>query len=213
MRTKRLLFFCTIAIAIPTFGFVFVNQVCDIISEIINRPIRGLNFPAINTISPVGTNGYAFVYFMVGGLLAKKRKNILSVSRRKRNCISIIGIIISCSCLFLMGVAISKTSDGQVFDIVSRAYNSIFTFFNVIFIYLLCLNYHRKYKFIENVSRNTLGIYFTHGLFIWFTRPFLSEIRLLCNIPCNLVYAFAVMCICLLLCMAIKKIPLLRYFV
>ena len=202
--------FCTIAIAIPTFGFVFVNQVSDVLSVIINRPIRGVNYPAINTISPVGMNGYAYVYFMVGGLLAKNEKRIISIPKWKRNSLSIIGIIISCSCLFLLGVAISKTGDGEVFDVVSRAFNSIFTFFIVISIYLLCLNYNKQSRFIERVSRNTLGIYFTHVLIIWFTCPFLTEIEVLCNIPFNLLYAFAVLCINLLICMIMKKIPLIR---
>lgn len=159
-----------------------------------------------------GSFGYSFVYFCVGGILGEYEDKVLSISKTKRNVFAIFGIPISCTCLFAMGILHSKLIKGEVWDIVWNGYDTVFTFLNVIFIYVLCLNYKKDYSFIRNVSVNTLGIYFIHGLLLRLTKG-IFEFEILCNLPFNLVYSFVILCICLLISIVMKKIPVLKKLV
>ena len=201
----------TIACAVLTFGFVFGNQVLSFLSTVSHHNLGSLNYPALTMFNPFrGSYGYSFVYFCVGGLIYKYEDRILSVKRAKRNTIAIIGLLVSCGCLFLVGVFYSKYFDGKLWDVVWNGYDTVFTFFNVIFIYLLCLNYQKNNIFIRNISYNTLGIYFTHGTIIRLTRPWIKTQDLFCNLPVNLLYAFLIVCVCLLICILLRKIPVLN---
>jgi surface polysaccharide O-acyltransferase-like enzyme len=119
---------------------------------------------------------------------------------------------LSCFCLFIVGVLHSKLIKAEVWDIVWNGYDTIFTFLNVIFIYILCLNYKKDYSFIRAISTNTLGIYFIHGLLLRLLNGIFT-FDILRNLPFNLVYSFAIVCICLLISVLIKKIPIIRKLV
>lgn len=140
------------------------------------------------------------------------KDKILSISKLKRNLFSIIGIFLSCICLFLVGILYSK-SQGKLWDAVWYGYDTIFTFMNTIFIFILCLNYKKDNKFIRTISCNTLGIYFIHSLFIRLTKPYIKTVDLFCNIPMNLLYSFAILCVSLAVILIIRKIPLLKKLV
>ena len=174
---------------------------------------NGLNLPVITMFNPFrGAYGYSFVYFCVGGIIYENESKILSFSKSKRNVISVFGIVVSCFCLFVMGVLHSRLIKGEVWDIVWNGYDTIFTFLNVMFIYLLSLNYKKDIGFIRAISKNTLGIYFIHGLFLRLTID-VFEYDYLKNLPFNLVYSFAILCICLFISVLLKKIPLLKNLV
>lgn len=199
--------------AILTFGFTLANQLLDFIGIVSHYGFGKINYPAIEMFNPFrGMYGYSFVYFCIGGLIYTYEEKIRSFSKVKRNLISSIGIIISCSMLFLVGIFYSKV-DGEIWDVVWNGYDTIFTFLNVIFIYVLSLSYSKDNRFISAISRNTLGIYILHSLIIMLTRPLIKSYGFLCNLPVNLVYSFAILCVCLLLCLAMKKIPFLRKLV
>lgn len=210
LNKKGFIFF-TVACAILTFGFVLGNQVIVFARAVFNVSIPDLNYPFITMFNPFrGSYGYSFVYFCVGGLIFTYEDKILSISKVKRNTISVIGIILSCFILFLVGVFYSKFLNGELWDVVWNGYDTVFTFFNTIFIYLLCLNYTKNYWLIRNVSKNTLGIYFVHAILIHATRPWIQTQDFLCNLPINIVYAILILFICLLLCIIIRKIPIIK---
>lgn len=210
-KSKKSFLFFTIACALLTFGFVFGNQVLSFLSSVSHRNLGNLGYPALTIFNPFrGSYGYSFVYFCVGGLVNKNEDKILSVKSTTRNIIAIIGLFVSCACLFLVGVYYSKYVDGELWDVVWNGYDTIFTFFNVLFIYVLCLNYKKDNRFIKGISSNTLGIYFTHGLIIRLTRPWIKTQDIICNLPANLLYAFLIVCICFLICLLLRRIPILK---
>ena len=189
--SKKSFIFFIVACAVLTFGFVMGNQMLAFFGAILHHHIPSLSQPLLTMFNPFhGSYGYAFVYFCVGGLIYTYEPKILALSRTKRNIISIAGIFISCTLLFVVGVIFTKYIDGKVWDVVWNGYNTVFTFVNVILIYLLCLNYTKEYSFIKNISINTLGIYFTHELIIRLTRPWIKSREFLCNLPVNIFYAF-----------------------
>lgn len=157
-----------------------------------------------------GSYGYSYVYFCIGGLAYIYEDKLLLINKFKRNLLSILGLLISCLGLFLIGVFFTKYIDGELWDVVWNGYDTVFTFFNVIFIYILCLNYKKDFKLIRNISCNTLGIYFLHGLVIRISRSWIKSLEVLCSFPINIIYAFLIMIVCLLLCLFIRKIPILR---
>ena len=152
---------------------------------------------------------YSFVYFCAGGFVYLYEDKILAISRVKRNLVSIIGLLVSCSLLFFMGLFYTY-SNGDLWDVVWNGYDTIFTLFNVFFIYVLSLNYSRNNSFIRSISCNTLGIFLIHALFIRLTGAWMKEQPFLCNFPVCILYAFSILCVCLLVCVIIKKIPIVN---
>ncbi len=212
-KDKKLFYFFTIVFAVLTFGFKFFNEMVILLSPFTHLLENGLELPIITMFNPFrGSYGYSFVYFCVGGIMFEYKDKVLSIPKTKRNVISVFGILVSCVCLFVMGVLHSKLIKGEVWDIVWNGYDTIFTFLNVIFLYVLCLNYKKDYGFIRTVSTNTLGIYFIHGLLLRLTIG-VFDFEFLRNLPFNLVYSFAILCICLLISIVVKKIPIINKLV
>ncbi len=212
-KEKKLFYFFTIICALLTFGYKFINETILLLSPFTNLFENGIGLPVLTMFNPFrGSYGYSFVYFCVGGILGENKDKILSISKNKRNTISVFGILLSCFCLFVMGVLHSIYIKKDVWDIVWNGYDSVFTFFNVIFIYVLCLNFNKENRFISCISMNTLGIYILHGLLIRLTKG-IFEIDALCNLPFNLVYSLAILCLSLLISVCMKKIPVLKRLV
>ena len=210
-KSKASFIFFTVICAIVTFGLVLANQVLSFIGPLTRHYLGDLCYPAIVMFNPFnGIYGYTFVYFCIGGLIYSYEGRILSVKKSKRNLISVFGIIISSACLFLVGVYYSRYRDECIWDVVWNGYDTVFTFFNVLFVYTLSLNYTASNSFIENVSCNTLGIYFIHGLFQQLTYPWVASHAILCNLPANAIYALLVLCLCLSACLIFKKLPILK---
>lgn len=211
---KKAFIWFTIICAFLTFGFDHLNDVLNFISVASGQWIGTLNFTIFKIFNPFrGTYGYSFVYFCVGGLAHIYLDKILSISRFKRNLFSAIGILISCGFLFLLGVFYSRYVNASIWDVVWEGYDTVFTFCNVICIFILSLNYTKEVGIITSISKSTLGIYFIHGIFINLTKQHLRSIPILCNIPVNIIYAFLILIICLAITVVIKKIPLLRKLV
>lgn len=203
--------FFIIACGILTFGLVLCNQVLMFTKIFFHHDLKSIDAPFITMINPFrGSYGYTFVYFCVGGLIYTYEDKIRAIPKLKRNLVSVIGILVSCTFLFLIGIYYSNFVDGKIWDVVWNGYDTIFTFFNVIFIYILCLNYTNNNYFIKIISSNTLGIYFTHRIIIRLTREWITLHDFLCNFLVNIIYAFLIMCVCLLICKIFRKIHILR---
>lgn len=211
---KKAFVFFTIACSVFTIGFTLVNNIMSIVSAQmhINPPVS-LNYTNIIMFNPFrGIYGYSFVYFCVGGLINCFEDKILAISAKKRNIICVIGIVVSC--LLLFGFGILKTqADGRWYDSVWYGYDSVFTFCNVIFIYILSLNYKKDYSFIRNISINTLGIYFLHELVFRLTKSVIQSMGIQMNFWLNFVYSFLILCVCLVCCMLLRKIPVVKNLV
>ena len=209
---RKAFVFFVVACFILTFGVVFGSQMLSLVGVAVHHPLESfLYHPMLSMFNPFrGSYGYSFVYFCLGGIVFKYEDRIRSIPKSKRVIISVIGILISCGGLFFYGICYSNLVAKQVWDVVWGGYDTIFTLANVIFIYVLSLEYKSNNSFIISISCNTLGIYFIHGLVIRLTRPWIESIDFLCNLPFNILYGFIILCICLGICLIMKKIPLIR---
>lgn len=209
---KKAFFYFTAVVAFLTFGNTLLNHLLNTGKFFLGAPINADGKNYFDMFNPFyGIRGWVFVYFCLGGIAYHYKDKILQIPPKTRNIISSLGIIISCLGLFGLGLVLSTSLLNEwPWDVVFKGYDSIFTLFNVIFIYILCLNYKANNRFIALVSRNTLGIYFIHMIIIKLTCPYMKQIDFLCNLPGSLIYSFAVLCISLGISVLIQKIPIVK---
>ena len=203
--------YCTVIITVLTIGIKFANFCLTYLNIVFHDVFGSFTFsqPIIELMNPFrGTYGYAFSYFCIGGLCYKLEDKMIQVPRFKRNMISCIGIFLSCFGLFATGMIYS--SKEMMWDVVWEGYDTVFTLINVILIYVLSLNFQSDNLMIRLISRNTLGIYLTHGILIRCTRDIVSQQPYLCTALGSLIYAVAIIIVCFLICYFLKKIPIIR---
>lgn len=210
---KSFVFFMVICL-VATMGVKLIDEVVAVMGVFTPIDIQKVWYPFMKMFNPfLGFRGYTLAYFCIGGFVYLLRDRIISVSRVKRNVISIVGIIISCLGLFALGVVYSRYIDQAYWDVVWDGYDSVFTLANVIFIYILSLNYTKDYKILKIVSANTLGIYFIHEIFINIVETFDLIIGVMYTYLGSMVYAAVVLAISLLTVLLMKKIPVLKNLV
>jgi surface polysaccharide O-acyltransferase-like enzyme len=204
---KTFLYF-TIICAALTVGNTFLNQIGTLfISLFLEKSFvfDGINF--FNIFNPFrGIRGYSFVYFCLGGIAYLSENNIEKIDAKKRNTISIVGLFVSCLGLFYVGCRYSQVT-GSIWDVVWNGYDSLFTLANVVFIYVLCLNWKKNLTLIRLISTNTLGIYFIHGVLLAFFKPQIRSFAFSSNLLFNLIYAVFILLLSLSICTILKKIP------
>ncbi len=206
-KDKKIYFYFVVITAAFTFGNTMLNTIFSIISG----GQTSLNW--FNTFNPFrGIYGYAFVYFCVGGCLPLIVKKIKE-HRIKSNLIALISITVSMLLLFGTGVILSCNSN-SMWDVVWNGYDTIFTFVNVLAIFVLTTNYAGKNKLVHSIilkiSKNTLGIYFIHVIFVHWIRPYIVNIDILSNIGGNILFSIVVLILSLFTVLIIKKIPIIK---
>lgn len=213
-HSKKVFAYFVVVCAILTFGNVLLNEgVTLFLTMILHRSTTLQDFNFFSVFNPFrGFYRYAFVYFCVGGYFYQIKDKILNIEPLKRNMLTGLVMIASSICLWGIGICYSKAS-GEMWDVVWNGYDTIFTFVNVICIFVLCLNFKKDIPIIRTVSSNTLGIYFIHVIFIELTRNLIKEYEFFCNIPFNIVYAIAILLICLMITLMMRRIPLLKRLV
>ncbi|MCH5320980.1 MAG: acyltransferase family protein [Eubacterium sp.] len=213
-HNKKVFTYFITACAILTFGNALLNEMATIfLTTILHRSttLQDLNFFNIFNLFR-GIKGYAFVYFCVGGCFYQIKDKILKIKPSKRNILALLIMAASCICLWGVGICYSIAS-GEQWDVVWNGYDTIFTFMNVICIFVLCLNLKTDKALIRTISCNTLGIYFMHEIFIHLTRDLIKQYQFLCNIPFNIIYAIVILLICLTITLVMRRIPFVRRLV
>lgn len=200
-----------------TFGLSFINLLIEITGTVSHNWLGSVLYdPGILRFYPFSgmeMRGFAIVYFCIGGLVLDLEEKIQVLSVKRRVVLPLVLIIISSFILFLIGIFESKYISGDIWDVVYTGYDSICTFIDVLCIFVLSLNYKRDNAFIRVLSCNTLGVYFMHGIILYLLKPLISQLSLMHNIPCNLMYAFLIMVFCMGLSFMLKKIPFLKKLV
>ena len=214
---RKIFYYFVIITAVFTFG----NTMLNLFGSILAYALRGreglLSENWFNIFNPYrGIYGYAFVYFCIGGCINNFLK-VTAQNRRKSNLIAGVLLIISTIFLGVTGIILSKIS-GEMWDVVWNGYDTIFTFINVIAIFVLVTNYKGTCKTVKQIitliSCNTLGIYFVHVVYIHWLRPYFDSVFYMSNITINMIGNVLFTCIVLLLSLLtaffVKKIPLLK---
>lgn len=211
---KKIFFFFTAVSVILTIGNTIINNMATITLSFVSEGSQvATDYNFFNIFNPYrGIHGESFTYFCLGGVLYHFKEKIEVISAKKRNLVAGFGLLCSCAGLWGIGVLYSKIS-GSVWDVVYSGYDSIFTFINVIFIFMLCMNYKRNVKLISLMSSNTLGIYFMHMVLIELLRPLIVQYVFLKNLPVNVIFGLIVIAICLIASLIIGRIPLVSKLV
>lgn len=210
---KKVFYYFIIITMIFTFGNKALNLISSIFTYIFWGRNELISINWFNNFNPYREiYGYAFVYFCTGGLI-KNYINFISCKKKIINLFCVISLISSMLCLFVVGIIISRIC-GKMWDVVWNGYDTIFTFINVVSIFILTTNYNGNNQYIKRlivlVSTNTLGIYLIHVVYIHALRLYVEKISFLCNILGNIIFAIIVLILSLITTILIKKIPLLK---
>ncbi len=198
--------------AVLTFGNTALNHAGTIVLQNEHGSSALLAYNWFNMFNPFrDIPGYAFVYFCVGGC-AKEFVKVIQENRQKSNWIASISMLASMGLLCALAVTLAKLS-GTLWDIVWCGYDTIFTFVNVVCLFVLCTNYKGKRAkgLISLLSANTLGVYLIHYPYVYWLESYVEKMPFLSNVAGNMLFAAVVLCISLLSALLIKKIPLLKH--
>lgn len=145
---KEALAFFVAACAVFTFGNKFLNALAFIglnsvsyMDELAGHSVLNIeNYNLFNIFNPFrGIYGYSFVYFCAGGFAYALKGKLHKSARTQWT--AILGLCVMTLGLGLWGIYKTYVS-GKVWDVVWYGYDTAFTFFNVICIYILCVNYN-----------------------------------------------------------------------
>ena len=203
---KRGLLILTLACLLFVFILPAIDRVLLLAHVYLGTARVNIIVPLENIFNPFhGQYDYALFYFCAGGLFHHVEGQIRAVPAVKRNLISAISILASCLLLSLFGVLYSKYLIGNLYDVVWFGYTSLPAVVCVISLYVLSLNYTADNRFIRFISGNTLGIYFTHFIFIHAIRPRLPIGAYLESLCFAILYAFLIECLGLAVCYVLRK--------
>ena len=208
---KKIFIYFIVVCAIVTFGNSLMNVAATVVSCLLNMGDTFYDVNFFNMFNPLRViYVYTLVYFCFGGMIPLIYNRIVSIESKKRNRIAIVGLLMNLFLLFGIGIMYSNLLD-EMWDVAWKSCGTIFTFLNVFFIFVLCLNFNSDNKLIATISKNTMGIYFLHELFIQLTRPSIMSNPLLCNFFVNIIYAGLIVLVSLAFCIGLKKIPGIRF--
>ena len=205
-KDKRYLVLLTVISGAVTVMNCVISNGAGIIPDTVLKD----RFVSIENTLYTTIRGFSVVFFCAGGL-AKGFEN--KIKRLKHiNRISAGVIIVSCLLLSAAGIFLTVIQ-GVQWDVVYNGYDTLFTFMNVICIYILTLNYRGNIGIIKTISCNTLGIYYIHNILIRLTGKYASGIPLFCNFFGSMIYAAGLILTGLLIVTLMKKIPLMKKLV
>jgi surface polysaccharide O-acyltransferase-like enzyme len=201
-------FFCLVMIL--TFGNVVMAIGANIFEYIIEKNFISGHFDFFTSINVFhGIHGYSIGYFLIGGLFFKYKEDL----SQKINKLVLI-FIISVSMFFLMIYGnIMSRSNKEMFDVVFTGYATIFTLINVLAISCLTLNFKSSGivgRTINLIGENSLGIYLTHVFVGSLLIGIFKSFKYSANLLVNIVFAFLVLIISLIISFLLKKIPLIN---
>ena len=212
-NAKSYKFFLIITL-ILTFGNTIISMSSNIVLFLIGGTpiVYEINF--FGELNPFrGIYGYTLVYFMLGGILYTEKYNI---KLRKNSNIYIL-IIPFCMLLFTLYASMMIYTANIKFDIVWKGYDTIFCLFNTIALYFIASKYKYTkkpiHKLIQLISQNTMGIYLLQTSIILFTKPAFRTLGISSYLLPNFIYVLMVLLICLVLCLLIKKLPLIKIII
>jgi len=206
---KAFVFFFIVCIVL-TMGNQFINEMGTIANYVFRGGTRLLTINWFKTYNPLREiHGFAFVYFCAGGIahLSFSKRN--SLEEKKKILIAVSVMILSSFVLFGIGMFNSLIA-GYTWNVSWFGYNEIFTLINVICFYVICTNWKKDIFIIRSISQNTLGIYFIHMILVFLFAPMVNDCAWIKIMPLNMLYTLAVLMISWLICLIIRKIPIIK---
>lgn len=209
-QRKLLMLFCFL-IFVFSFGNAFLNSVLNLFGFIFGLDIfKNVSIDLFPVINPFGNYYYAFIYFIVGGILAEKvRGNTITVSLA----VLVASFLISLGALFLHGVLMTNLSHA-FYDTVWNGYSSVMTLImaSSTFLFLSKLKYCNKRinHYLTVIGSNTLGIYLVHRFLGAVTFSYFQNLNFSMNLAANILYGFLLVLASLVVVIVVKRLPVLR---
>ncbi len=214
---RKVLYFFFSCVMLFTFGNVILANLATVLSALTNRFNNSnlqLNyFAGFNPFT--GIHGYSLGYFILGGIIGSEYELLSSLLQDRLKFFSKFLMPISMFFLFTIGLLESFRS-GNTWDLVWNGYDSIFTFVNVIFLYIMSRNYKSIGtigKIVRLLSINSLGIYFIHIIIGNALHPYYSKFNYTNILVVNVFYAVIILVFSLIVTLILKKIPFLKYLI
>jgi len=216
---KRIIWWLLFVFFLFSFTNLFANWCLHILNYLRGHQI-GVGGEYIKTHQPFDTQGinpfsgyyWAFVYFIVGGLL---RRHLA----KDHKLIPVWGLfvlfLISALVLFEYGVIVSRYLDGKMFDTVFDGYSSIpcliMTLSIFIILYRLWNADGKAAVFTSSVGANTLGIYFLHFPILTFLNPYYYDMKISKVMIASMGYAVTILLLSWMLTLTFKRVPVILY--
>jgi surface polysaccharide O-acyltransferase-like enzyme len=212
-KTKKSYFYFFFAcLMIFTFGNTFLVTLVTFMSfltqKFLNTDLNLNYFGGFNAFS--GIYGYSIGYFMLGGVLFSMKETI---STKKNRVLSWVALPLSMLLLFSYGVILTFRQ-WETWDIGFEAFDSVFALAMVVSLFILTVQYQAKGisgKIIRHISRNSLGIYLLHRIVGALIKPIFIEFGFFNTFIGGMVFAAAVLFICLAFTYLLKRIPYCNY--
>lgn len=181
--------------------FPFLYNYLIVIGKYFDIPIiRNLNRTGLFTM-------YSILYLIIGGILPKKVNNIKNIKL-----ISIILLFVGLSFVTIEGIIMTNI-EGVLFDGVNSSFPTIGALMMSVGIFCLAskINFDKYPKIshiINIIGGNVMAVYIFHlTIILWINKNFIiSSIKLFQSIFINI----AIILICILLGILLKKIPIIR---
>lgn len=198
---------------IMIFIFTFINKMLAYSLSLFLDVFMGkkvvVNTNLFASFNPVkGIYAYVFIYFFIGGLAFSFRDKIERIDKNKRNIMAILVLTISSACFSLMGICFSKIINTN-WDFAWDGYETIFVIINTMAFFVLSLSFTKDIRIIQEISKNTLGIYFMQYIVIQLTRDFVKQFDFICTLSGNFLYSLIIVLFCTLISYSLRKIPIL----
>lgn len=193
--------------------FLLCFVVGDIVKFIGNfSPANRIDFSGINKLNPFqGLMGQMVFYFLLGGILHKKREKLIQV----RYTGILVALFAGLALLFGEWLVYSfRISDN--WDSVFEGYSTVATVLMSIAVYLLALKLTRNMegdtypsKVINIVGRNTLGVYYIHWILGYIIVADLKKYIIYGGFFWNCVKAISIALVVSAFCNVVKRIPVI----
>lgn len=209
---KTFLFFSVIVFAV-VFGNSLLNMILSTTCIIIDFPVSSEEINFFNQFNPLrGLYGYTFAYFILGGFLFSK---IDILQKKLKPIYAAAGYVVSIGFLTTYGIIISVKTQ-EVWDTVSSSFSTVFVLAAALCVFrlsLLCSNSSesRIRKIIENISRNSLGIYLFQSLLADVCYTYYIKLPVSQNLLGDLIFSLCLFILCNLLTSLCKKVPYLKF--
>jgi len=208
---RKLLYLLCLIFFFFSFGNLLLNVLVNVTGFVSGfSTLRNDGFDFFPLINPFGNYFYAFLYFIVGGLLAER----ISKSRiRISNWLLFTSFLVSSLLLFLYGVLMTS-SNHELYDTVWNGYTSLMTLIMSVsaFLFLSKIDYknERINQTLTVIGANTLGIYLVHRFVGATITPYFRHFSLSSVLAINIFYGFLILLSSLLVVLILKRVPLLN---
>ena len=219
-NNRKIFNYIVLLFLIIVFGNSILNMVVTVTDTFVFGESLGYVYRDwLNIFNPLsGMKSHAFAMFMLGCFVGGNKEKIDEriESSKAINVYTAAGVFIISTVLYVLWGYFTASLVGRQNDVVWDGYDKIFTLINVIALYVMARSYRGSRNnplshVITFVSKNTLGIYFTHQILLTFLKVNgFTELSFMQSYIMNIVYAFLVVLLCACVSAVFKKIPLIK---